>query len=701
MDFAGMATQELGVSSGSFDAKERVKQAVDIVELVGRHITLRRQGRNYVGLCPWHPDKRPSLQVNPERQSWRCWVCPDGGDVFSFVMKIEGVGFREALEMLAEQAGIVLEKPQRRRHVSSPGGTTAGSATTPNDLLNEAADGPPDEAATVQQSATPTGDKRTLLQAMAWAEEQYHRCLLEMPEADVARRYLQERGINAEMIERFRLGFSPLERDWILRQAEGRKGDRSNLREAPERPFRQIGPVPFSPEGRRRAGVLEAIGILARGADGGSYYDRFRGRLLFSIHDTQRRPVGIGGRLLPELGLTSPAKYVNSPETPLFTKSKLLYGLDLARESLRKMKPPTALVMEGYTDVIVAHQFGFQNAVAVLGTALGEEHVKILKRHSDRIVLVLDGDEAGTRRANEVLELFVAEQADLRILTLPEDLDPCDYLHKYGAAAFSELLDTKAVDALDHAFEAKTRGIDLERDVHRASAALEELIAIVAKGPRLRHDTTRDARFREEKILQRLAARFRVEELEVRKRLTALRRAQTARPQLPVEAAAAAAASPDSAAGTPAAIDPWQRELLEVLVAHPQCIGPARGRIEAAWLSPGACRRIYETCCRLADEGVNATFDRLMLEFDEPAVKSLLVELDDGGAAKGLAATDPLDLLEKLTETMIRREVERQRPAQFVALREGGLDAQQKAAMLEAILRQERNRQGISKPTDG
>ena len=442
--------------------------------------------------------------------------------------------------------------------------------------------------------------------------------------------------------------------------------------------------------------MLEAIGILYP-TDGGGYYDRFRGRLLFSIHDAQGRPVGLGGRVLPELAAKNPArhvgKYINSPETPLFTKSKLLYGLDLARDSLRKPRPSTALVMEGYTDVIVAHQFGFPNAVAVLGTALGEEHIKILKRHCDRIVLVLDGDEAGTRRANEVLELFIAAQADLRILTLPEGLDPCDYLHKYGAAAFSELLAAKTVDALDHAFESKIRGIDLERDVHRASAALEELIAIVAKAPRLRHDTTREARFREEKTLQRLAARFRVEERAVRERLTALRRAAAQRPRIAAVAPAGAAKGPaagrdaggtaagQSAAGRtgdaadgPSVVEPWQRELLELLVAHPECIASARDRIEAARLPHGPCRRIYEACCRLADEGIRPTFDRLMLEFDEPAAKSLLVELDEGGTAKGLAAAEPLDRLEELARTMHRLEVEKQRPAKIVALREGGLD---------------------------
>ena len=406
-----MATRELGVSSDSFDIKERVKQAVDIVDLVGSHIQLRRQGRNYVGRCPWHDDTRPSLQVNPERQSFKCWVCDIGGDVFSFVMKIEGVEFREALEMLADRAGIPVERPRRQR-VAGPAGEAA--------------------------SSLPAGgghdDKRTLLLAMAWAEKQYHQCLLSAAEADAARRYLQERGISAESIERFHLGFSPLERDWILRHVQGEANQEKRA---------------------RRAKTLEAVGILARPAEGGTFYDRFRGRLLFSIRDAQGRPVGIGGRVLPELGPTSPAKYVNSPETPLFTKSRLLYGLDLAREALRKTR--TALVMEGYTDVIVAHQYGFENAVAVLGTALGESHIRLLKAHADRIVLVLDGDEAGTKRANEVLELFIAQQADLRILTLPEDLDPCDFLHKYGAEAFSELLAGKAVDALDHAYAVTTR----------------------------------------------------------------------------------------------------------------------------------------------------------------------------------------------------------------------------------------------------
>jgi DNA primase len=648
MEFALMPIRELTVASDSFDVKERVKQAVDIVDLVGSHIQLRRQGRNYVGLCPWHDDSRPSLQVNPEHQSFKCWVCDIGGDVFSFVMKTEGVEFREALQMLAERAGIPIETARQRGFASQaePSGYDSGDAT---------------EAA--HAAATSAQNKRTLIQAMAWAETQYHECLLNAPEADAARRYLQERGITAESIERFHLGFSPLERDWILRSVK--QQGREELVQ-------------------RRAKILETVGILIRPTEGGNPFDRFRGRLLFSIRDAQGRPVGIGGRVLPELGTASPAKYVNSPETPLFTKSKLLYGLDLARETLRKNR--TALVMEGYTDVIVAHQYGFTNAVAVLGTALGDSHIRLLKAHADQIILVLDGDEAGTRRANEVLELFIAQQADLRILTLPENLDPCDYLHKYGAEAFRELLDNKSVDALDHAFEVTTRGIDVEHDVHGVGQAIERLLGIVAKAPRLSGETRGDARIQEQKIVQRLAGKFRVDELDLRRRLAALRRRAATR--APRAADAPAVESETAPIQPPSA---WELAVLQLIVAHPQSFPAIRDRIDLEHIVAPSCRRVYETCCRLADEGVEPSFDRLMLEFHQPAIQSLLVGIDETAQATGQVAADPELLLNGLIETFQRKEIERQRPAQIGTLREGGLDDAQQAALLDDILRQKRN----------
>ncbi len=621
---------ELTVSS-SFDAKEQVRQATDIVDLVGQYLQLRRQGRNYVALCPWHDDTRPSLQVNPERQSFKCWVCDVGGDVFSFLMQIEGIEFREALAMLADRAGIPLRSQPPRRGASG------------------------DEPV----------DKRTLYAAMAWAENVYHDCLLRSPAAEPARRYVQQRQITPESVERFHLGFAPPEWNWLQSQAGG---------------------SPFDLK------TLETVGLIARSASG-SLYDRFRGRVLFSIRDTQGRPVAFGGRILPETGTENAAKYVNSPETPLFTKSNLLYALDLARDTVRRSG--TALVMEGYTDCIVAHQQGFTDAVAVLGTALGENHVRLLKRFADRIILVLDGDEAGQRRANEVLELFVAEQADLRILTLPGGTDPCDFLLERGATAFADLLESGAVDALDHAFRAHTRGVDLARDVHAASEALERLVAIVARAPRLKDDTTPESRFREQKVLQRLAATFRVSEEDVRQRLTELRRRTRGR------LAASAGPTPQERA-KPAALPAWERELLELLLAHPQLAGRAAGSIPTGHLTAGPARQIYETVCRLTASGIAPDFDRLILEFDQAEIKSLLVALDERGQAKGTYENRyPQLLLKEIIRTKTLHEAEQRSPAAIAALRDGGLGEQEQDELLQKLVEQARIRQDRTKPTDG
>lgn len=629
------------------DAKEQVRQATDIVDLISKSIPLRRQGRLYVGLCPWHDDTRPSLQVNPERQSWKCWVCDVGGDVFSFVMKLEGVSFPEALAMLADRAGIDL-RPRRGRQDAS------GGAYDVSGLV-------------VAQGPATADSKRNLLRAMAWAEQQYHECLLRSPEAEPARRYLGQRGITQESIQRFHLGYSPNRRDWILRKSEGTE---------------------FGPR------VLEAVGILTRGQEGGSLYDRFRGRVLFSIRDPQDRPVGFGGRILPDSDSSNPAKYINSPETPLFSKSALLYGLDVAREVMRKSR--VALVMEGYTDCIVAHQCGFGDAVAVLGTALGPRHIQTLKRFVDRIVLVLDGDEAGQRRTNEVLELFVSENVDLRIVTLPEGLDPCDFLLDRGPAAFGDLLAERAVDALEHAFRSFTRGIDLLGDVHAASQALERLVAIVAKAPRLRADSTSDSRFREEKILQRLAASFRVPEQEVRRRLTDLRRMAARRPGT---AESSRPGAPADGSVRPAGLDPWQRELLEVLLLYPGGVEKVRREIPPEQWPATLAGTIYRACCRLSEAGVLATFERLMVEFDDPAAKSLLVELDEKGRAKAIA--DPEALLTDLIRSYRRRAAEKHSIAAVGALREGRLDGPQQLELLRRLIEQGRARHGISEPTDG
>lgn len=606
--------------------KERVRQAVDIVDLVERYLPLRRQGRGFAALCPWHDDHRPSLQINPERQVFRCFVCNVGGDVFSFIMKMEGVEFPEAVEMLAEMAGISLPQTDRG---------TQGAAGE---------------------------QKRDLFHVMAWAEEQYHRCFLDMSEAEAARKYIFGRGLSRDSVVRFRLGYSPPQPDWLLRRA------------------RRDGIDPQS---------LLKVGILLQ-STGREWFDRFRGRVLFAIHDPQGRSVGIGGRVLPDGATTSPAKYINSPDTPLFSKSRLLYGLDLAKEAIRKTG--TALIMEGYTDVIAAHQFGFANAVAVLGTALGDSHLRLLQRYADRVVLVLDGDAAGRRRAAQVLELFVARQIDMRVLTLPDNLDPCDFLHERGAEAFAEALERDATDALDHAVAEATRDVDLERDVAGATRAAENVLAVIAKAPLRAGETNAQQQAREWKIVARLAAMTRIHEDLLRRRLAEMRAAADRR-----TARSSAAKSPQK----DASLDAWERTCLEVLLSSPQAAQRVFETFTASDFRSEAARAVFETARDLQFSGIPPTWEKLLLAIDDPERKNLLIVLDEEARRKLIAGQTVEDLIRDLLKSFHEREAFRRRGDLQGVLRQGGLQPEKELELLMRIVEQERNRQKFTEPTEG
>lgn len=606
----------------AFDAKEQVRQAVDIVDLVGSYIQLRRQGRNFVGLCPWHDDSRPSLQVNPERQSFKCWVCDIGGDVFSFLMKAENLEFREALEMLAERAGIQLRPPARQ----------GGDVSQPADAAN---------------------DKRALYRVMAWAEEQFHRCLLSAPEAEAGRQYLAQRGISAASIRRFHLGFAPDRWDWLLERARGSE---------------------WTPA------VLERVGLLRRKELGGGYYDWFRGRVMFSIRDARSRPLAFGGRVLPQLADDHSAKYINSPETPLFSKSRELYGLDLARDNFKRAGG--AIVMEGYTDCLMAHQHGIDNCVAVLGTALGEGHLRLLRRYTDSITLVLDGDEAGRRRTNEILDallaLFEKNQVDLRILTLPEGLDPCDFISQQGSEPFRQML-TQAVDALEHKFRTVTNGLDTLTDTHRASQAAEQLLVTLTQIRPAGGGPSSQTLLREEQMLSRIARQFHLREEQLRSRLSTLRREARRRQgasrgqaaDVPIETAAV---SPTAPPRRLADLPVWDCELLELLLLEPAFLPRIASAIEPTAITSDAARRIYDSCCRLAQHGGPCDFGRLLAAFDDPEMKSLLVQLDESCATK--ASADRERWFADLLETYRRRREEAERRVALAAARQNSGDAE-------------------------
>jgi DNA primase len=356
--------------------KEKVLESVDIVDLVGEHVALTRKGREYVGLCPFHDDHRPSLSVSPGKQIFKCWSCGAGGDVIKFVQLSQRVDFREALDILARRIGI--EPHHQDNH---------------------------DRSAALREQ---------LRHALTWARAHFQRNFRETGGGKHAAAYARERGMNEATIARFGLGYAADAWNDLLAHAT-------------------------------RAGisrdVLQQAGLVTA-TDNNRTYDRFRNRLIFPICDATGRPVAFGGRTLGN----DPAKYLNSPETPLFSKSRVLYGLDQARKSITAARE--AVVVEGYTDAVLLSQAGIEHVVATLGTALTDAHVKLLSSLSDRIIMCFDSDDAGLRAADRAVETALRHRVEVAVAVLEEGQDPADYVVKQGPEAFRSLL-LSAIAALE------------------------------------------------------------------------------------------------------------------------------------------------------------------------------------------------------------------------------------------------------------
>lgn len=612
----------------NFDVKDQVKQATDVVDLIGSEMNLRRQGSIYVGHCPWHDDQKPSFQVNPNKQNWVCYPCDVRGDVFDFVMKREGVDFREALEILAERAGIEVRSYQKK--------VVKGSAD----------------------------DKATLYRAMAWAEQEYHECLLNSDSATPIRDYLVDRGITQESIERFRVGFAPLSWSWLVDRSSG---------------------TSFSPE------ILQACGLVSAN-DRGGWYERFRGRVLFPIRDTQERTIALGGRVVPSLypnGDAPPAKYVNSPETRLFSKSKNLYALNLARNYVQKtsVKDKRLVIVEGYTDVVAAWQAGLTNVVAALGVALNEQHIRLIKRFADGITLVLDGDEAGQRTMNTVLDLFVAHDVDLRILSLPDELDPFDFLMAEGGGAFQALVD-KAPDAIAHKILVETRGVDLVNDTHRSNQALENILKTLANIPEDENSTAKS--IREDQMLLRLGRQFQLAPEMVRRRLTDLRRKTRVRPD-------ASDSEVKKDLVDYSKFDKKESELVQLLIQDPSLLDRAVENVSPEQFRVGVLRDLYELMGEFFHEGRGVGYQQLTVEIEEPRLRKLVDHLRDEAIAKkeiheeqnSAYAMDFEDQLQSIILRFNEREVESGTQAKISKLHSGGLDEDEEKRALEELFRQQ------------
>ncbi|MBN6186160.1 DNA primase [Aneurinibacillus sp. BA2021] len=349
---------------------EQVRSKNDIVDVIGQYVHLKKTGRNYFGLCPFHSEKSPSFAVHPDKQLFRCYGCGESGNVFSFVMKAEGLEFPEAVHNLAQRVGIDIPREE---------GT------------------PENERARKRKEA--------MLAAHDLVAKLYHHLLLNTDHGTQARNYLLNRQMQLATIEEFGLGYSPDKWDFIVHFLEKRGFSLS---------------------------LMEEAGLLSQKDRNSRPFDRFRGRVMFPIHNSQGQVVAFGARTLGE----EQPKYLNSPESPLFNKSQLLFNLHRARSMIRRQQE--AVLFEGYVDVISAWQAGVHNGIASLGTSLTEQQARIIRRNTDTVILCYDSDNAGIEAAFKGADLLVSAGCTVKVAQMPQGMDPDDYIRQYGGEKFKQ-----------------------------------------------------------------------------------------------------------------------------------------------------------------------------------------------------------------------------------------------------------------------
>ena len=367
---------------------EEIKQKLDIVEIAGQYTNLSKSGKNFKGVCPFHQEKHGSFFVFADQQRWHCFgACSTGGDIFSLVMKKEGLDFTEALKMLASRAGVVLPSPARQREDNKK-----------YSRLHEAND---------------------------VANEFFYEQLKNSPEAEKARIYINKRGIDANSLATFKLGYSSSSNDALIKH--------------------------LSERGFSIKEILEA-GLAIEVESG--IIDRFRNRLMFPITNNDGKTAGFGGRKMDD----SQPKYLNSPETPIFDKSSLLYGFSLARGDARKQD--VIIIVEGYIDVIISHQNGFKNTVAAMGTAIGEHQLEAIKKVTGNIILAMDADEAGEKAMLRLVDYENTLKNEIKVALIPPGLDPDEVISR-SSEEWQQLLDG-AEPLLDFSFSVASRDLDLD-----------------------------------------------------------------------------------------------------------------------------------------------------------------------------------------------------------------------------------------------
>ncbi len=460
---------------------DEVKQKTDIASVVGQYVALKKAGRNLVGLCPFHSERNPSFFIYPEQQSWHCFGCNTGGDVFSFIMKKEGMDFGEALHLLAQRAGVTVP--------TQPG----------RDEEKE--------------------EKEQLYKINEAAAQYFHNLLLNSPEGKSARDYLQSRGFTDKTAAEFQLGYSSSKWDDLKKYLQERG---------------------HTEEEQAKAGLLAE-------SERGRIYDRFRSKLMFPIWDIRGHVIGFGARVLDD----SLPKYINSPQTPAFNKSSTLYGINLAAPGIRQQE--IAVIVEGYVDVITAHQNGFNNVVASMGTSVTEAQVSSLKRLTRNLVLALDADAAGEEAMLRGVSYENILESEIRVVILPQGKDPDDVI-KENNDTWRQLLD-KATPIVDYTINMITSKLDLDT-ARDKSLAVKKLLPVITE----MKDKVRQAHY-----VQKLARLVNVGERTIEAELSRLKPTPD-RKRVAVRA-------PEKAAYTSSTVlsNRLEEDYLTLILQHPEC----------------------------------------------------------------------------------------------------------------------------------
>ena len=546
------------------DFKELVRSSTNIVDLVSEVVALKplHGGRDYVGLCPFHDDKNPSFHVYPDRQSYRCWVCDQGGDCFRWVMEIERVPFPEAIESLARRAR--LEMPKKSR--------TDGTQEN-------------------------TSRKTDSLVVVEWAVNLMNQTLKTGPSAENARQYVLKRQLSAETVSNFKLGYHPEDWNWFLEKARGK----------------------FTPA------QLVSAGLIRERDNGPGYFDNLVGRLVFPIFDERGRPVAFGGRVLPGSNIESDAKYWNSVESAIFQKRRMLFAFDRAREPIRKSK--TAIIVEGYMDCIACHQAGVTNAVATLGTAMTEEHVRFLRRFAEKVVLVYDSDAAGQQAAERSISRFLAQDLDLRVLNVPSGKDPADYLETHSAEEFYKLINT-APEAWEYKLQSILRRTD-SQSVAGRQQILNQMVEFLAESQGLAGTV------REDMILRSVCWRVQVDERTARQQLKDIRNKTDKKSVFRRDADR----QPTVVASRPEnAMERAEREMLEIILTCPETIDFIRHHIGADDFENVRHQRLLALCIDLwKEDGDLPELSRLIIAAESDSdLLSLINAVVDSAEEKGI-----------------------------------------------------------------